>query len=176
MKYLYSIHNLWKIYYFFCINTNDTPVFYQFNHGWIMLHLQSFSEFTSRRKIACILIEASKNIVFRNWRTFLFQCLYITLIGSTSIFKALQYLMLHTPHCVPSPVVNRDVVDTEDVCQVYPPGGVQFFVTRNGTLSSKDTQVWFQSIHSVTSLGQSFGESWVRVLLICRFVQCYIFW
>ena len=78
---------------------------------------------------------------FSELKNILFQCLYITLIGSTSILKALQYLMLHTPHYVRSPVVNRDVLDAEDVCQVYPPGGVQFFVTRNDTLSSKDTQV-----------------------------------
>ena len=87
---------------------------------------------------------------------FHFQLLYGT-------FKDLNLL---TPWFIFSPEVDRDVMDAENTCQVYPQEDTFSDIFRNGTLSSPDTQICLQSIYSVACLCEIFSKTREPLLLI----------
>ena len=83
---------------------------------------------------------------------------------------------LRTPMFIFCSVVDCDVMDTKDACQVSPKGSVICPIFRNDALFTKSTQIWFQSIHSIIGPNYIFGKTSVRVLLISGFSKGNIIW
>lgn len=90
-----------------------------------------------------------------------------------SIHFAVFLLYIPTPDSIASYILYEDVMYTEYLSQVYPPFCFLFLFCWYRTLSSLSRQVCIQPVHS--KLCSPFSGT-VRVILLCWFVQCDIFY
>lgn len=121
-----------------------------------------------------ITVSMYKQLQIWSQKQFILLIIHIRTFSVSNLVICLRHM--HTPFFISRHVIHCYVADARYAGKVNPPGCWMLSFFGYNTLSSPSTSIWFQSVYSIACVSNHRFIPSERILLICWFVQSYVFY